>query len=63
MVLIGSLTVVGRILACFLLKYRVASTLVEAKEWLQRENAVVMAIVLLVMGMLILGQGIAALST
>jgi hypothetical protein len=35
----------------------------EVKEWLQREKATVMAIVLLVMGMVIQGKGIATLST
>jgi Sap, sulfolipid-1-addressing protein len=61
-VLIGSLTVAGPVIAYLLMRERVQEPLLHAKDWLARENATVMFVVLLVLGVMILGKGLAVVS-
>jgi threonine/homoserine/homoserine lactone efflux protein len=60
-VVLGSLTVTGPVLAYLNLRERVQDPMLEAKNWLVRENATVMFVVFLILGFDILGKGIRAL--
>lgn len=57
-VLVGSLTVAGPVIGYLLMRERVEAPLLRAKDWLARENATVMFVVLLVLGVVIAGKGL-----
>jgi hypothetical protein len=57
-VLVAASTVAGPVIAFLLLRDRVEAPLLRAKDWLARENATVMFVVLLVLGVVVLGKGI-----
>ncbi|GAA0961278.1 GAP family protein [Actinocorallia libanotica] len=61
-VVLGSLTVAGPVLVYLALRDRVRAPLLAAKDWLVRENATVMFIVLLVLGVVIIGKGITSIT-
>jgi threonine/homoserine/homoserine lactone efflux protein len=61
-VVIGSITVAGPVLFYLLAGDRAAGPLAEIKQFMSDHNAVIMMIVLLVLGMKILGTGIAGLT-
>lgn len=58
-VAIGSLTVAGPVIAYRLMRARAEAPLLRAKDWLVREQATVMVVLLLVLGVVLLGKGIA----
>lgn len=60
-VVVGSLTVVGPVLASLLLGPRAAAPLAAIKEWMSDNNAVIMTVVLLVLGAKLVGQGLGGL--
>ncbi|QKG27178.1 GAP family protein [Actinomadura verrucosospora] len=60
-VILGSLTVAGPVLAALLFRDRVRPSLLAAKDWLIANNATVMFVVLLILGTVMLGKGIARL--
>jgi hypothetical protein len=57
-VAIAASTVAGPVLAFLLMRQRVEAPLLRAKDWLARENATVMCVLLLVLGVVVLGKGI-----
>ncbi len=57
-VAIAGCSVAGPVIAFLLFRQRVEAPLLRAKEWLARENATVMFVVLLVLGAVTLGKGI-----
>ncbi len=61
-VVIGSLTVVGPVVATLLLGDRVARPLAEVKEFMAANNAVIMAVVCLVLAAKLIGTGIGGLA-
>ncbi|OLT36931.1 hypothetical protein BJF79_30345 [Actinomadura sp. CNU-125] len=58
-VALGSVTVAGPALAYLALRDKVQARLLSAKDWLVHENATVMFVVLLVLGVVLIGKGIA----
>ncbi|MFI6175645.1 GAP family protein [Nonomuraea sp. NPDC051191] len=60
-VVLGSLTVAGPVLGFLLLRERIRASLVSAKDWLVAENATVMFVVLLVLGVVMIGKGMAGM--
>ncbi len=58
----ASVTVVGSVVAYLVASERMRGPLDELKGWLQHNNATVMAVLLLVIGVAVLGKGITALS-
>lgn len=60
-VVLGSLTVAGPVVAYLAMRERIQGPLLAAKDWLVRENATVMFVVLLVLGVVIIGKGITTL--
>lgn len=61
-VLVASLTVAGPVAAFLLLGDRVEAPLLRAKDWLVRENATVMVVVLVVFGVVLIGKGFAVVT-
>ena len=61
-VVIGSLTVVGPVLAYLFLGERVERALAEVKEFMSDHNAVIMAVVCLVLAAKLIGNGIGGLT-
>jgi hypothetical protein len=61
-VLVAASTVAGPVIAYLLLRDRVEAPLLRVKDWLARENATVMFVVLLVLGVVVLGKGIGVVS-
>jgi threonine/homoserine/homoserine lactone efflux protein len=61
-VIIGSLTVAGPVLFYVLAPQKAAGPLNSIKEFMSAHNAVIMMIVLLILGVKVLGQGIAGLA-
>lgn len=61
-VVIGSLTVVGPVVATLLLGDRVARPLADVKEFMAANNAVIMAVVCLVLAAKLIGTGIGGLA-
>ena len=61
-VIIGSLTVVGPVLYYLIAGDRAAGPLAEIKGFMSDHNAVIMMILLLVLGMKLIGNGIAGLT-
>jgi hypothetical protein len=57
-VAIAAASVAGPVTAYLLMRERVEGPLLRAKDWLARENATVMFVVLLVLGAVMLGKGI-----
>jgi hypothetical protein len=57
-VLAGSLTVVGPVAAALVWRQQVARLLVPVKDWFVRENATVLFVVLLVLGVVLIGKGV-----
>lgn len=57
-VLVAASTVAGPVIAFLLFGDRVEAPLLRAKDWLTRENATVMVVVLVVLGVVLLGKGI-----
>ncbi|MQY05548.1 GAP family protein [Actinomadura macrotermitis] len=62
-VVLGSVTVAGPVLVYLAMRDRVQGPLLAAKDWLVRENATVMFVVLLVLGVVIIGKGISGITT
>ncbi|NRQ33105.1 GAP family protein [Nonomuraea sp. NN258] len=58
-VVLGSLTVAGPVLAFLLMRDRIRAPLLSAKDWLVAENATVMFVVLLLLGVVMIGKGLA----
>ena len=61
-VVIGSLTVVGPVVAYLLLGERAERALAEVKEFMSDHNAVIMAVVCLVLAAKLIGNGIGGLT-
>jgi threonine/homoserine/homoserine lactone efflux protein len=61
-VVLGSITVAGPVLASMLLGARVEQPLAEVKRWMSENNAVIMAVVCLVLGAKLVGEGIGGLT-
>jgi hypothetical protein len=61
-VIIGSITVAGPVLFYLLAGDRAAGPLADIKQFMSDHNAVIMMILLLVLGMKLLGTGIAGLT-
>ena len=61
-VIIGSLTVAGPVLYYLIAGDRAVGPLAEIKEFMSDHNAVIMMIILLVLGMKLIGEGIAGLT-
>jgi hypothetical protein len=61
-VVIGSITVAGPVLYYLLAGDRAAGPLADIKQFMSDHNAVIMMILLLVLGMKLLGTGIAGLT-
>ena len=61
-VVIGSLTVVGPVVATLLLGDRIARPLTEVKDFMAANNAVIMAVVCLVLAAKLIGNGIGGLA-
>lgn len=61
-VVLGSVTVAGPALAGLALRDKVQAPLLSAKDWLVRENATVMFVVLLVLGVVLVGKGITSIT-
>lgn len=61
-VAIAAASVAGPVTAYLLMRERVEAPLLRAKDWLARENATVMFVVLLVLGAVMLGKGIGIVS-
>ena len=61
-VVLGSLTVVGPVVASLLLGDRIARPLAEVKEFMAANNAVIMAVVCLVLAAKLIGTGIGGLT-
>lgn len=57
-VVVGACSVAGPVIAFLLLRERVEAPLLAVKDWLSRENATVMFVVLLVLGAVTIGKGI-----
>jgi len=60
---IASVTVAGPVLAYLLLHDRLEQPLLHAKDWLIQENATVVFVVLLLLGVVILGKGIGVVAS
>ncbi len=58
-VALASVTVAGPVIAYRLMRERAEAPLLRAKDWLLREQATVMVVLLLVLGFVLLGKGIA----
>lgn len=61
-VLVAACSVAGPVLAYLLLGERVQAPLLRVKDWLVREHATVMLVVLLVLGVVLVGRGIAGVT-
>jgi threonine/homoserine/homoserine lactone efflux protein len=61
--LIAASTVIVSVAAYFIAQERVRPWLDELRQWLAAHNAALMAVLLLVIGALMLGKGVAALDT
>jgi hypothetical protein len=61
-VAIASLSILAPVVVYFALGDRAEATLTPAKDWLARNNKAVMAVILLIFGAKLLGEGIAILS-
>jgi hypothetical protein len=57
-VVVAGCSVAGPVVGYLLFRERVEQPLLHAKDWLARENATVMFVVLLVLGVVVLGKGI-----
>lgn len=60
-VLVGTVSVAGPVLGFLIYRDRISAWLLSAKDWLVAENATVMFVVLLVLGVVMLGKGLAGL--
>jgi threonine/homoserine/homoserine lactone efflux protein len=60
-VVIGSLTVAGPVVAYLLMGRRAEHTLASIKDWMTENNATIMIVLFLVLGLKIIGDGIAGL--
>ncbi len=60
---IGSLTILAPVAIYFLMGERAAAILGELKDWMAAHNAAIMTVLLFVLGVKLLGDGIAGLSS